>query len=126
MKKLVLLLLLASSSSALADLNYTDNKKTATHDCAKEPDFAITANDVSLKLTGVCGKIMVSGNKAKIAGSAKFLAVSGNKNTLELDAAGELNVTGNDNLVSWKQGLEKGKNPAAKNSGNGNKITQIK
>lgn len=124
MKKLALLVLLVSSP-ALADVSYTDNKKTATHDCAKQPDFSITGNEVTLTLTGWCNKVLVAGNKAKITGVAKRVLVSGNENTLELDATNTVDVTGNKNVVTWKRVVD-GNREKVSNTGTDNRVGKAK
>ncbi|MBX3159990.1 MAG: DUF3060 domain-containing protein [Deltaproteobacteria bacterium] len=125
MNKLVFLVLLAASP-ALADVRYVDNNKKVKHDCAKEPDTAILGNNIELTLEGVCNRVLVAGNSAKVQGTAKLVSIAGNKNTVDLDGAGELDVSGNFNTASWKQGLEKGKDPTVRNTGTNNKVTQVK
>jgi hypothetical protein len=124
MKKLAMLVLLVSSP-ALADVSYVDNGKRGTHDCAKNPDFSITGNEVTLALNGTCNKVLVAGNKAKITGIAKRVLVSGNENTLELDATNTVDVTGNKNVVTWKKVID-GNKEKVSNSGTDNRVGKAK
>ena len=54
-----------------------------------------------------------------MTGSAGDVFVMGNENTVALDAADAINVAGNKNVVSWRQGK-----PKVQNSGNDNKVSQ--
>lgn len=111
---------------AAADAMFADNKQTATVDCAKDANVSITGNDATITLTGTCEVLLVSGNKAKVTGSAKKTIVSGNDNTVDLDVVDSLLVSGNSNTVSYKKASDAKKKPKASNTGNKNKVAQKK
>ena len=93
---------------AAADAMFADNKQTATVDCAKDAN------------------VNIAGNKAKVTGSAKNVNVSGNDNTVDLDAVDKLMVSGNSNTVSYKSATDPKKKPKVSNPGNKNKIAKKK
>jgi hypothetical protein len=125
MKTLTIALLFAAAP-ALADVHIHDNKKTLTVDCAKDKIVMIHGNDAVITLKGTCEGLVISGNKAKVTGSVTKVGVSGNKNTLELDATLDVNVSGNDNTVSYKKSTDDKKPVAVANSGKNNKIAHAK
>jgi Protein of unknown function (DUF3060) len=125
MKKLAFVILLGSSP-ALADLMVIENDETHTVDCAKDKKVMISGNGAKITLTGTCENVMISGNDAKVTGSATNVMVSGNKNTVELDATLSIKVSGNSNTVSYKKSTDPKKKVGVLNSGNGNKVTQAK
>ncbi len=111
---------------AAADAMFADNKQTATVDCAKDPNVAITGNEATITLTGTCEALLVSGNKAKVTGSAKKTVVSGNDNTVDLDVVDNLLVSGNSNTVSYKKASDAKKKSKVSNTGNKNKVAPKK
>jgi len=111
---------------AAADAMFADNKQTATVDCAKDASVSISGNEATITLTGVCDQVLVSGNKAKLTGSAKSVLVSGNDNTVDLDVVDKLLVSGNSNTVSYKASSDAKKKTKVSNPGNKNKITKKK
>ena len=125
MKRLGFALLLVSSV-AFGKGSYLDNAKTATHDCAKDPDAAIMGNENTITFTGTCTDISVMGNKNKvIIASASGLTVTGNENTVDVDTVAKVAATGNKNTVTWKK-ASTGDKPALRNTGKDNKISQAK
>jgi hypothetical protein len=123
MKTLALGLILLASP-AFADVMLHDNKQKATVDCAKDKNVHIHGNDAQVKLTGTCELVMVAGNNAKISGSVKKVAVSGNSNTLDLDGVLAIDSTGNDNTITYKKSLDDKKPVGVSDTGNKNKISK--
>lgn len=121
MTKLALLLVLVATP-AFADVMLHDNKQKVTVDCAKDKQVHIHGNDAEVKLTGTCVVVMVAGNNAKVVGSATTIQVTGNKNMLDLDGAQSINVTGNDNSISYKKSLDAKKPVGVNNTGTKNKV----
>lgn len=121
---LMALLVLLCPAAALADRSYS-GEKSATHDCAKEPEVSVNTGGGSFTFTGPCTKISINGadNKVKIESAVK-LAVNGSKNTVDVDAADRIAVTGNDNTINYKRGVN-GK-PKVASVGVNNKLNQVK
>jgi catabolite regulation protein CreA len=111
--------------AARADVAVMDNDKTIDVDCAKDPNVALLGNHLTLTTKGVCSRIMVSGNDATVTASASVVSITGNHNTIALDAADDISVTGNDNSVSVNKPI-KAKSPRISNPGNRNKIKRGK
>jgi hypothetical protein len=119
MRKLALILLLAAPAAAKT---YMDNKLTVTHDCGKDGDANVMGNDSAFTITGACDTITVTGNHNTVKiEAAKRVSVTGNENNVTVDATSEINATGNKNTVSWKK-AQKGDKPAVNNTGTGNKV----
>jgi Protein of unknown function (DUF3060) len=114
-----------SGGAARADVTVMDNDKTLDVDCAKDPNVALLGNHLTLTTKGVCARISVAGNNATITGSASLVSVTGNHNTVTLEAADDVSVTGNDNTVSVLKSI-KAKSPRISSPGNRNKITRGK
>jgi hypothetical protein len=112
-------------AAARADVTVMDNDKTLDVDCAKDPNVALLGNHLTLTTKGVCARISVAGNNATITGSASLVSVTGNHNTVTLEAADDVSVTGNDNTVSVLKAI-KAKAPRISSPGNRNKITRGK
>jgi Cu/Ag efflux protein CusF len=125
MKRLAIALVLLVANTAAAN-TYLDNGKTATQDCAKDPEAIIVGNENTITFTGTCSKITAAGNenKLKIA-SVKRLDVQGNKNTVDADEVDAINAPGNRNTVVWKKGIA-AKTPKVSSPGTGNKISAAK
>ena len=115
----------AFGAAARADVTVMDNDKTLDVDCAKDPNVALLGNHLTLTTKGVCSRILISGNDATVTASAGLVSVTGNHNTVALDAADEISVTGNDNSVSVNKPI-KAKSPRISNPGNRNKIKRGK
>jgi hypothetical protein len=113
------------SVAARADITVMDNDKTLDVDCAKDPNVSLMGNHLTLTTKGVCNRILVTGNDATVTGSAGAVSITGNHNTVNLDAADDVSVTGNDNTVSVHKAV-KAKSPRISNPGNRNKITRGK
>jgi protein-disulfide isomerase len=122
---LIAVTLVLAAAAARADVNVVDNGKTLTVDCAKDKNVVITANKVTLTLTGTCARVMITGNDATVKGSANQVYIPGNNNKVELDAIDELMIAGNKNTVSYRKGI-KNKSPKVANPGNDNKVSQTK
>jgi hypothetical protein len=129
MKKITLhaatLALALTATAARADVSIIDNNQKITVDCAKDRMVNIVGNKAAVTLKGTCEAVNISGNKASVKGSATVVNVSGNDNTLDLDAVDGVNVSGNDNTVSYKKPA-KAKSTRVTNSGNDNKISRTK
>jgi len=125
MKRFTVLFVLVFAGTAAANA-YLDNKKTATHDCAKDPDAMIAGNENTITFTGACSRISAGGNlnKLKIE-SVKVLDIGGNENTATVDAVDAIVTSGNKNKVTWTKGIAD-KRPKISNPGNGNKIGSTK
>jgi hypothetical protein len=125
MKRFTLLFVLVFAGTATAS-SYLDNKKTATHDCAKDPDAMVSGNENTITFTGTCSRISAAGNHNKLKiESVKVLDVGGNENAITVDAADAIVTTGNKNKVTWTKGIAD-KRPKISNPGNGNKIGSTK
>ena len=121
MKRFTLLLVLVVAGTAAAK-GYVDNKKTATHDCSKDPEAMVTGNENTITFTGACSRISADGNENKLKiESVKVLDVRGNKNSITVDAVDVINASGNKNTVTWTKGITE-KRPTVSTPGNGNKI----
>jgi hypothetical protein len=121
MMRFTLLFVLVFAGTAAAN-SYLDNKKTATHDCAKDPDAMIGGNENTITFTGTCARISAAGNKNKLKVEAvKVLDVGGNENAITADAVDVILVNGNKNTVTWTKGISD-KRPKVSNPGNGNKV----
>jgi hypothetical protein len=114
-------ILAAASAPARANVALVDNNKTVDIDCAKDPEVSVLGNNLIVSLTGVCTKLIVAGNNAKVTGSATLVLVPGNNNTVTIDAADNVSVPGNDNTVTVKKAI-KLKAPKVSNPGNHNKV----
>jgi hypothetical protein len=124
MRKLVWIGLFVSTT-ATADVSIVDNKKTLTVDCAKDKTVNVIGNKATVTLTGTCTLVNISGNDAKVTGSAEKFYVAGNSNTINADGADEIATTGNKNTVTWKKGLAKAE-PKVSNPGKDNSVTRSK
>ena len=118
-------LLALATTTAAADVVVLDNNAKLKVDCAKDKTVTVVGNGAQITLTGACDRVTISGNKASVKGSVGAALVSGNDNTLELDAVDEISVSGNKNTVSFKKGL-KAKLPKVANTGTDNKLSQGK
>ena len=114
-----------TAATARADVNLFDNDQKVTVDCAKEKVVNITGNKATVTLTGTCDQVNISGNKATVTGSVQRANVSGNDNTLVLDAVDQILISGNKNSVTYKKAVKE-KKTATLNTGNDNKISQGK
>jgi hypothetical protein len=123
MRSAVLALLVLVPAAALADRSYSE--KSATHDCAKEPEVSVNVGGGTFTFTGACTKIAINGagNTVKVESSVKLL-VNGSKNTVDIDAADRIAVTGNDNTINYKRGV--GGKPKVAAMGSNNKLNQVK
>ena len=125
MKLLAIALLLAISGAAAAS-PYLDNKKTATHDCAKDPDALIAGNENTITFTGACNRIVAAGNHNTLTiASVKRLDLTGNENNATADEVDAIHAPGNRNTVVWKKGASD-KKPKVSSPGTGNKISGAK
>jgi Protein of unknown function (DUF3060) len=114
--------IVVGSAVAIAKGSYSENKAKIDHDCGKDPDATIMANEGTFTFTGACGRISVMGNRNTITvGSAKEVSVTGNDNTVSVDAAERISTPGSNNKVAWKKGAS-GKAPTIANPGKGNTI----
>jgi hypothetical protein len=118
----VTLSLAAAGATARADVNLVDNDQKVTVDCAKDKAVNIAGNKANVTLTGTCDSVNVSGNEATVKGSALHVMVSGNDNTLALDASDHIMVSGNKNTITYKKPA-KAKKTAVMNSGTDNKVS---
>lgn len=123
MRKLALALCLLSTP-ALADVMIHENDQKVIVDCAKDKAVHIHGNDAKVTLNGTCASVMIAGNNAKVTGSVTSVLVSGNNNKLDLDGTQSIKVSGNENLISYKQSLDPKKQVGVANSGNKNKIAK--
>jgi hypothetical protein len=115
----------AAAATARADVNLFDNDQKVTVDCAKDKEVNITGNKATVTLTGTCEVVNISGNKATVKGSVRNANVSGNENTLVLDAVDAILVSGNKNTISYKKPVKE-KKTSSMNTGTDNKISQGK
>jgi len=117
--------LAAFAPAARADVTVLDNDKTLDVDCAKDPNISLLGNHLTLNAKGMCSRISISGNEATVNASAGMVSVTGNKNTVNLDAADDVSVTGNDNTVTVHKPI-KSKTTRISNPGSRNKISRPK
>jgi hypothetical protein len=126
MKTILFTLVLAlAAKTAAADISIFDNDQTVTVDCAKDKTVNVVGNNATVTLTGTCDSIQVAGNKATVAGSVVTASITGNENTLALDAVDTVSVTGNKNTVTYKKAI-KAKKTKVSTLGNHNKVSQAK
>jgi len=124
MRTLALVVLLYAVPAA-ADVSLVDNHQTVTVDCAKDPNVSIAGNQASVTLSGVCKSVMIAGNAAKVTGSATSFSIAGNTNSVDIDAADSISVTGNENVVTYKKAADaKKKAPKVSNLGTKNTVTK--
>lgn len=121
MKLLASLLLLGST--AFADVTVMDNDKTLSIDCAKDKNVTLIGNHITVKLSGTCESVKVTGNHETVNGSVTNAFVAGNHNTLTLDAVDTISVSGSNNTVTHKKPIAK-KKTTVSNLGKNNTITQ--
>lgn len=117
--------LAAFAPAARADITVFENDKTLDVDCARDPNVTVLGNHITINARGVCSRIAIAGNEATVNGSAGAVSVTGNKNTINLDAADDVSVTGNDNTITVHKPL-KARATRISNPGNRNKITRPK
>jgi hypothetical protein len=72
-------------------------------------DFEIVGHDDEIIITGECSKV----------------AILGHHNKVVLDAVGEIDAAGNNNLVTYRRGLN-GAEPKVETMGPGNKVVTAK
>lgn len=94
--------LLALTATAAADVSVMDNDKTLAVDCSKDKEVNLVGNHITATLTGVCTKVMMTGNHNTVTGSALTVSVPGNHNTATLEKVDTLSVLGNHNTVSYR------------------------
>jgi len=125
MKHLGFVLVLALGGTASAG-SYSDNGKTATHDCAKDPEVMVGGNENTITFTGTCTRIAAAGNRNKLTiASVKRIDVPGNENTLTADEADAISVLGNRNTVTYGKGITS-KKPKVTALGKDNKVSSTK
>ncbi len=121
----VLATALAVSAVASAEVSVLENNKTLTHDCAKDRVVDLIGNHIKITLLGTCARVSITGNHETVIGSATIVYVTGNSNTLTLEASEKITLAGNKNTLTWKQGVAK-QPPKVANVGKHNTITQAK
>jgi Protein of unknown function (DUF3060) len=120
--KRIVLIAVAFASSVAAARTISDNKKTLSHDCGKDPVVVVSGNDNTLTITGKCTTVTVAGNGNKVTSdTVEGVVVSGNKNDVRVTAADRLMLSGNDNDASYSKGMTKDK-PTVTNSGKNNRV----
>jgi hypothetical protein len=98
------------------------DKAATTWDCTKQPSFVTSDNNGVFTLTGKCKQVLISGNKNTVkVEAAAFVALTGNENVVDGQALVSVDASGNKNAVTYK-----GKKPKWSSSGNGNKISATK
>jgi hypothetical protein len=90
-------------------ITIVDNGATITHECHDGTDVDVMGNENHVTLTGACGKV----------------SVSGNENSVAVEAAAAIVALGNENTVVWEKGAG-GKAPKITNLGTKNKISKKK
>ena len=113
---------LLAAPAARADITVLDNDKTIDVDCAKDARINLQGNHLTVNASGVCTAISIDGNEVTVTGSATRVIINGNHNTLDLTAADEVAVHGNDNTVTVHKPV-KAKAPRVSNTGKHNKLT---
>jgi DUF3060 family protein len=113
------------AATARADILVQDDHVKITVDCAKDKVVHVSGDKVQIELTGTCDQVNISGDDATVKGSVLSVNVSGNDNTLALDAVDQILVSGNRNTITYKKSA-KAKKTGALNSGKNNKISQVK
>ena len=83
----------------------------------------IVASQQKLKYEGGGKQFEVVGHddEITITGECSMLQIVGHDNKIVLDAVGEIQATGNNNLVTYRHGLN-GASPTVQSMGSGNKI----
>ena len=87
----------------------------------------IVSSQQKLKYAGGGRQFEVVGHddEIRITGECSRLQVVGHHNRIVLDAVGEIQATGNNNLVTYRRGLN-GASPTVQTLGAGNKIVAAK
>jgi hypothetical protein len=111
-----------AAPAARADITVLDNNKTIDVDCAKDARINLQGNHLTINASGVCTAISIDGNEATVTGSAIRVIINGNHNTLDLAAADEVAVRGNENTVTVHKPV-KAKAPRVSNTGKNNRLT---
>jgi hypothetical protein len=120
MKRILFVLLVPSLALADQDIR----AKTATIDCAKDPNVAITAGEGSYTLKGVCDKVSINGGQNTVTiESVKKLGINGSGNKVKVATAEKIAIVGSNNDVEWNKGPA-GKKPTIGSVGENNKVTQ--
>jgi Protein of unknown function (DUF3060) len=88
---------------AFADKQIAD-KNTATWDCKADPIVAITANNVTVRITGTCNDVTIAGNHDTVhVAHGQTVTINGNHNTVDTGGVDAVMVAGNDNAVTSKK-----------------------
>jgi DUF3060 family protein len=129
MRRFIIIVSLVAASAvafAGAKAEFTDNSKTITHDCGKQPEAVVMGNENTITFTGKCVKVYVPGNENTVTvDSVEILLVQGNRNKIAANATDKISTPGNENTVTWKKGVAAAK-PSVSDVGNKNKISQAK
>lgn len=76
----------------------------------------VTCDGNAVQITGNHGSITLQGTCSEVV-------LVGNSNRIESETVGEISVTGNENQITWSNGL-KGAKPTISQSGEANSVTQ--
>jgi hypothetical protein len=124
MNRLALAVLLLIPTASFAERTIHGDK-TATIDCAKDPEVSIHSGGGSFTFTGTCDKISVHGGNNTVAiANVKKLAIVGAGNTADVGKADKIAVTGSGNKVTYKGTVKGTGKPNVATIGSDNKITK--
>jgi hypothetical protein len=125
MNRLALVLVVLAATPALGE-RVIMAEKTATIDCAKDPDVAINHGEGDYTFKGTCNKIHLQGGGNKLTiENVKTLTIVGASNTATVDGTDKISVTGANNTITYKKTIDAKKTAIAAIGAN-NKITQAK
>lgn len=113
------------AATARADVKIVDDGVKLTVDCAKDKSVWISGEKATIVLTGTCDEVNISGDGTTVKGSVLRLNISGDDNTLTLDAVDQILVSGDRNTITYKKAT-KAKKTGVMSSGSDNKISQVK
>lgn len=117
---------LVATSAAADQIKITQLDKSATVDCAKDPNVSISNGMGTYNFKGACQRIFVGGGVNTLTiESVGSLDIRGAKNTVAVDTVGTITVTGVMNSVTWKK-AKTGDKPTLKGQLNKNIIVQAK
>ncbi len=92
---------------------------------ADEREVEIKGSNCVIVISGGCKKLKLSGERNQVqCDAASFVDISGDQNTLVLGVIGRSLVTGNNNIISWGEGMD-GTAPIAESTGQENEIGRL-
>ena len=121
------LVLLAAAATPAAAKEYAGNDVEVAHDCATDPVIDVDGTNITLKATGVCTTVDVTGNDITLtANDVSELSITGSDNKIFVVVTSSITVTGSDNVVKYEKAAGKAKRPKIRKVGSNNLVTKGK